>query len=426
MGGTGLTSDATRHGRRSPVPSESRMFEPTRRRINPVPLVAIGLFILVIAFGVFQATKPLPGVIAATTLAPESVLGESRTVNMPAAGAANVSVTGLGLIATSGSDGSRPIASVTKMMTAYVILKSKPLEPGQPGPSITITSADQSRYLTMLNQDQSVMPVSAGQSFTQLELLQGLLIPSANNFGEILANWDAGSTAAFVTKMNAEARELGMTNTIYTDVSGFSSGTTSTPADQLILARAAMANPVFAQIVAMDEVRLPGIGLVDSTNMALGSDGVVGIKTGYTEEAGGNLAYAARRQAAGGEIEIIGMVFGQEDRPAAFTATRNIVNSIAQGVQSAQVITAGQPVAVLETKWDGTIDIVAAEDVTMMFWPGMTLQTTVILDSITAPSSSGTVVGRLLLTLGDQQREVPVMLNEDLELPGFFWRLGQF
>ncbi|MGE0059737.1 MAG: D-alanyl-D-alanine carboxypeptidase family protein, partial [Dehalococcoidia bacterium] len=222
------------------------MYEPTRRRVEIAPLIFGALFLLLIAFVVLQTLRPLPAISATTTVAPQTVLGNPVKPQMPTAGGSNVAVTGLGVVGIAGSEGSRPIASVTKMMTAYVILKSKPLQPNEPGPTITITAADQSRYVQMLNQDQSVLPVSTGQKFTELEMLQGMLVPSANNFAEILATWEAGSVGAFVDKMNAAARELGMTNTIYSDVSGFSSGSTSSPSDQLILARAAMANPVFS------------------------------------------------------------------------------------------------------------------------------------------------------------------------------------
>jgi D-alanyl-D-alanine carboxypeptidase (penicillin-binding protein 5/6) len=345
---------------------------------------------------------------------------------MPTAGGSEVAVTGLGVVGVAGSEGSRPIASVTKMMTAYVILKNKPLQPNEPGPTITITAADQTRYGVMLAQDQSVLPVAAGQRFTEFEMLQGMLIPSANNFAEILAAWDSGTLPAFVDKMNAAARELGMTNTIYSDVSGFSAGSTSTPRDQLILARAVMANPVFSQIVATEKVRLPGIGEVSTTNEVLGEDGVVGIKTGFTEDAGGNLAFAARRQAGGQNIEIIGMVFGMTDKPAAFSATRNIVNSVVQNVQLVQVMKKNQSVATIETEWGGTVDIVATEDVAMLLWPGMKLEAQVVLDPVVAPSKAGAAAGMLNLRLGDQTKQVPVVLADALEKPGLMWRLGRF
>jgi D-alanyl-D-alanine carboxypeptidase (penicillin-binding protein 5/6) len=402
------------------------MFEPTRRRVEIAPLILGAVFLLFIAFFVIQTVRPLPSITATTTVAPETVLGTPLKPAMPSAGGSTVAVTGLGVVGIAGSEGSRPIASVTKMMTAYVILKNKPLQPEEPGPTITITAADQSRYSTMLAQDQSVLPVAAGQRFTELEMLEGMLIPSANNFAEILAAWEAGSLPAFVDKMNAAARELGMTNTIYSDASGFSAGSTSSPGDQLILARAVMANPVFSKIVSMEEVRLPNLGVVKTTNEALGQDGVVGIKTGFTEEAGGNLAFAARRQAAGRDVEIIGMVFGMSDKPAAFTATHNMVTSVAQNVQVVQVMKKDQPVATITTPWGGDVDVVATEDVSMLLWPGMTLQAQVVLDPVSAPSKAGAQAGTLSLRLGDQTKQLPVVLAESIEKPGLMWRLGHF
>jgi D-alanyl-D-alanine carboxypeptidase (penicillin-binding protein 5/6) len=259
--------------------------------------------------------------------------------------------------------------------------------------------------------------------FSELELLQGLLIPSANNFAEILANWDSGSVSAFLQKMNAEARSLGMTNTTYADASGFSPGSTSTPQDQLILARAAMQDPVFAQVVGTAQARLPGIGLVNNVNQLLGQEGVIGIKTGFTEEAGGNLLFAARRQVAGQPVDIVGAILGLADRPAAFEATRRLLGPLAQGLQFAKVVSAGQSVATIKPAWSGAVDIVAAEDVQMLFWPGMTLETRVEIDSLKAGTPAETRVGWLNLRLGEQERRIPLKLARELPKAGLVWRL---
>ena len=320
----------------------------------------------------------------------------------------------------------RPIASVTKMMTAFVILTNHPLEPGDSGPLITITEAQESRYFEMLGQDQSALAVAAGLQFSQLDLLQGLLIPSANNFAEILAQWDSSSVAAFVAKMNATAQDLGMMDTFYVDVSGFLAGSVSTPEDQLLLARAAMANPTFASIVGSDTASLPHLGPVTSTNVLLGTSGIIGIKTGYTEEAGGNLAFAARTPLGTGQIEIFGAVFGQVDKPAAFAATTKIVSSITGNLQVLQVLSRGESVATLDLPWDDSIQLVSAEDALLMLWPGMTLKMKVEYGEISAPLNAGDQVGWIFLELGEQNLQVPLILEEDLNKPGTLWRLSRF
>jgi len=396
------------------------------RRRNGVPAFAAVFGVLLIALAALQLLRPVPEARVTVTFPASASLGEAKQPRLPEAGASIVAVSGLGTIARAGPNAARPIASVTKIMTAYVVLKDHPLQPGQSGPSIEITQADVRRWQEMLAQDQSSLPVSAGQRLTQLQLLQGLLVPSANNYAEVLAKWDAGSVEAFVQKMNAEAQALGMTNTRYVDTSGFSADTVSTPEDQLVLARAAMANPVFASIVGTQSVQLPGIGLVSNVNQLLGVDGIVGIKTGFTEEAGGNLAFAARRDVAGQQVEITGLVLGQPDRPAAFAATRSLLASVMEGLQFQAVVARGQPFATLEAPWGEAVDLVVPEDLRLLVWPGMVLETRVEIEDASAPKEAGEQVGWLEVKLGEQEARVPLTLAEALDGPGLLWKLTRF
>ena len=104
-----------------------------------------------------------------------------------------------------------PVASLTKMMTAYLVLTDHPLSATEQGPSFTMTAADVADWDNAVDTDQSNVEVALGEVLTERQLLEGLLVHSANNFADILAEWDAGSMAAFVTKMNATALTLGMT-----------------------------------------------------------------------------------------------------------------------------------------------------------------------------------------------------------------------
>jgi D-alanyl-D-alanine carboxypeptidase (penicillin-binding protein 5/6) len=395
----------------------------SRRRQGISPLFLLVPVILLVVAAAFQMLRGVPALEATTTLPAVTVIGESRPLPLPSGGASTVAVAGLGTLANGGQVTPRPIASVTKVMTAYVILKGHPLQPGEGGPTLTTTAADAGRYLQMIAQDQSTVPVVAGMSFSQLQLLQGLLVPSANNFAEMLAIWDAGSVAGFVQKMNAEAQALGMTNTTYADASGFSAANVSTPQDQLILARQAMTNPVFAQIVSMPQVTLPGIGVRSNVNQLLGQEGVIGIKTGMTDEAGGNLLFAARKQVGTKQVDIVGAVFGQADRPAAFEATRRILAPLGQTLQLTRVVAAGQEVAVVDPAWSGRVQVVAGEDVQLLFWPGMTLETQVEMDPLKAGMRADTQVGWLNLRLGEQERRVPLKLAQDLPGAGVVWKL---
>ena len=204
-----------------------------------------------------------------------------------------------------------PIASVAKVMTAYVVLRDHPLAGGDDGPAITLTDADVADTDRRLAQGESVISVAAGEELTERQALQALLVPSANNIAAVLAQWDAGSVDRFVDRMNATARALGMTHTRYTDPSGFDDATVSTAADQVRIVVAAMRLPVFASIVATPSAWLPVAGIVHNTNGLLGHDGFVGVKTGSDDAAGGCFAFRAIRRIDRRETAITGVVLGQ-------------------------------------------------------------------------------------------------------------------
>ncbi|MDQ1494645.1 MAG: hypothetical protein QOG69_1128, partial [Actinomycetota bacterium] len=206
---------------------------------------------------------------------------------------------------------SAPIASVAKVMTAYVVLRDHPLRLDQDGPTITLTDADVADTDRRLRQRESVVSIAAGEQLTERQALQALLLPSANNIAAVLARWDAGSAAGFVAQMNATARSLGMTNTRYTDPSGYDDATVSTAADQVRVVEKAMRLPVFASIVATPSATLPVAGIVRNTDTLLGHDGFVGVKTGSDDAAGGCFAFQAILRIDGKRTTITGVVLGQ-------------------------------------------------------------------------------------------------------------------
>ena len=204
-----------------------------------------------------------------------------------------------------------PIASVAKVMTAYVVLRDHPLPAGEDGPTLTLTDDDVADTDLRRGRGESVVSIAAGEELTERQALLALLLPSANNIAAVLARWDAGSVAGFVDRMNATARSLGMTRTRYTDPSGFDDATVSTAADQVRIVLAAMRLPAFASIVATPSAWLPVAGVVHTTNGLLGHDGFVGVKTGSDDAAGGCFAFRAIRRIDGRETAITGVVLGQ-------------------------------------------------------------------------------------------------------------------
>jgi serine-type D-Ala-D-Ala carboxypeptidase (penicillin-binding protein 5/6) len=180
-----------------------------------------------------------------------------------------------------------PIASLTKMMTAYVTLEKLPLAPGESGPCITMNPADVTYYETLKDQGQSVAAVAAGERLCENQLLAGLLVHSAGNYATLLANLAWGGTKVFLSHMNADAHALALTGTHYADVTGADPASVSTALDQGELAARLMQNPVVRSIVVQPSVTLPVAGTLGSYTPYAGVDNVVGVKSGRTDAAGG-------------------------------------------------------------------------------------------------------------------------------------------
>ena len=288
--------------------TSTRRIRIRRRRI--AALLVVGGAAIAGGFA-YRALAPSSSTVGAPPGAPR---GEPRPVLgavWPAQGQAAVVLTGQSRVQAGPNQHPAPIASVAKVMTAYLVLRDHPLRPGEDGPAITLTDADVADTERRRAQQESVVSVVAGEQLTELQALQAVLLPSANNIAAVLARWDAGSVDRFIARMNAAARSLGMVHSRYTDPSGFDDATVSTAADQVRLVDRAMSLPVFASIVATPSATLPVAGTVQNTNTLLGIDGFVGVKTGSTAAAGGCFAFRAIRWMDGKPTAITGVVLGQ-------------------------------------------------------------------------------------------------------------------
>lgn len=262
------------------------------------------------------AASPGPSALSTGTVTPGAgTAAPSReqlgAVSWPADGTSAADISGIGVVDGPGATRQVPIASVAKLMTAYVILHDHPLSANGSGPDITVEPSEAAAYPSQARDGDSLVAVAAGEAISERHALEALMLLSADNMAWILSRWDAGSQAAFTAKMNATARHLGMTGTSYTDPSGLDSSTTSTAADQVRLGAAAMQVPALAAITAMPAAVVPVAGTIRNTNALLGQDGIAGLKTGSTQAAGGCLLVAAWQEVSGRKTLIVAAVLGQ-------------------------------------------------------------------------------------------------------------------
>lgn len=384
------------------------------------------LVAVVVALGAWNYLRPVPAVaLSATLSAQDTVPGTPPTIPWPSTGSAAIGVANLGLVATSGNEHPVSAASVTKVMTALIVLTDKPLLSGAAGPSITITDTDVSDYQAELANKESVVAVRAGEQLSELQLLEGLLIPSANNFAQTLARWDAGTIDAFVAGMNKKAVQLGLTHTTFTDTSGAAPATVSTPSDLMTLGMGAMKVAVFAQIVAMPQVDLPIAGTVYNVDGVLGQSGIIGIKTGSGLAQGANFLFAANATVDGHPLTLFGCVMSQPTLARAFAIAKGLIASLKSNLRVRRVITRNQAVASYTVPWGGQADLLSTADVDLVEWPGMIVRERLDAPApvIDKPLPAGTLEGSEHVVLGDYAVDVQLETGSPLYPPGRLWRL---
>ncbi|MEV7341512.1 serine hydrolase [Streptomyces sp. NPDC093544] len=410
----------------TPPPRQTPVRTIVRRVKIWTPLVVL----LAVIFAVVQAVRPLPAA-ALTLTADATYTFEGGTLDLPwpGQGQSAIEVEGVGSLGTDGKQTAAPIASVAKIMTAYVILQEHPLKGNEGGEKITV---DQQAEDESKNVDESTAAMTKGQQFTERQMLQLLMIPSGNNAARLLARWDSDSKT-FVGKMNDAAKKLGMTNSTYTDPSGLEKTTVSTATDQLKLAKEVMQNPVFAGIVGMASAKIPGLdGMIYNNNDLLVKQvGVTGLKTGSSTPAGGNLVWAATKTVNGKTQTVYGAVLGQnagtgkvwDSLQLALTNSQKLIDKVQQSLTSATVVKKGDVVGYVDDQLGGQTPVVATKDMTAVGWPGLKTKLaigTASGDTVPHSGKAGTVVGELTVGDGsDHAVTIPVALQSDLAEPGF-------
>ncbi|MFF8588852.1 D-alanyl-D-alanine carboxypeptidase [Streptomyces althioticus] len=405
----------------TPPPPQTPLRTAVRRIKIWTPLVLL----LVIVFAVVQNFRPLrTPTLVLTAQDSYTFEGGKPQIPWPENGQAALDVEGIGTFGSSGEQKPVPIASVAKVMTAYVILRDHPLKSGADGPKIEI---DKSAEEQSDAGQESTVDVTEGDAISEREAVEAILIASANNVARLLARWDAGSEEAFVEKMNEAAEDLGMSDTTYTDPSGLNNTTVSTAVDQVKLARAAMQQPAFREVAAMMEYTDYKGVKHGNWNRLVGKDDVVGIKTGTTTSALGNLSFAAKKDVDGEVHRIVGAVLrqpeGGEDNTilsGALDAGHKLILAGQDALRAETILQKGAVVGYADDGLGGRTPVVVTEDVKAVGWAGLEVKLTFAGTELPHTAEAGTEVGTL--TVGDGRNgavKVPVSLKEDLVEPGF-------
>ena len=407
----------------APAPEHGRHSAPShhRRRRGRRRALLLVLLLLVVAAGAFvgvrlRVSEPAPAVTPALA---RTVHVPAQTVALPwpTTGQGAIAVPSIGIDVASGPETAAPVASLTKLMTAYVVMHDHPLALSQPGPMITVTQAEVDDYDSATVNDDSNAEVTLNEQITEAQVMGGMLVHSADNFADLLATWDAGSIPAFVAKMNATAARLGMDHSHFADASGVDPGSVSTASDLLKVAVLDMADPTFASMVTMSSITLPVAGTISTYTPLLGVQGVIGVKSGFTSQAGGGDVLAVHRTVHGKSVLLLAAVTGQTGPVVLAQAGLHalaLVDALGPLIGSTQVLPANQVVAHVSEA--GTrLGATTSSAVSMLTWPGVSATRVFVpAGHIADQARRGAQVGTVVVTVGTQRVEVPVRLGGNI------------
>ncbi|MGW0899412.1 D-alanyl-D-alanine carboxypeptidase family protein, partial [Streptomyces goshikiensis] len=398
---------------------------PLRTAVRRFKIYAPVVVLLAVILAVVQLVRPLPEPkLTMTAKKTYTFDGGAPAMPWPKEGQAYMAAAGLGTVGTFGEQKPVAIGSVAKAMTAYVILKGHPLKKGEKGAMIDVDKAAVEDGKKESEGESTVNTLKEGGQISEYDALAAIMIPSANNVARLLARWDGnGDQEAFVKKMNDAAKELGMTNTTYTDPSGLDASTVSTAEDQVKLGLKIVEMPELIAITRLPNWTDASGKTWRNYNDLIPFNGSLGIKTGSTTKAGGNLLFAAEKKVGATNQLIVGAVLGQHGVPilgTAIDASRQVMLATQKMLTNAPVVKKGDVVGYVDDGLGGHTPVIATADVEAVGWPTLTVNVKLGDDGAKLPQTAraGTEVGVLTVGEGASQVKVPVALKGDLVSPG--------
>lgn len=383
-----------------------------------VPIAVIAM--LLSAYSITTLLWPLTAVaptIAAVQV--DSIPAPAAAPAWPAQGSGAVSVAGIDGVLASTTD-TDSIASITKVVTALLVLDRLPLGLGEQGPEYHFTSADRSRYYGYLSRGESALNVPVGGSLTEYQMLEGMLIGSANNYADRLAGDIWSTDAVFASAARAWMDAHGVPGLTIVEPTGFNSRNVGSAAALIPLAQKALANPVIAEIVAKTSTELPGAGHVENTNKLLADPGVIGVKTGSLDQF--NLLAAKDVTVGTTPVRLYADVLGQPDDDARFEATRALFAQLEADLQTEPSVTQGTIVGVVDTVWGEHADVVTDADAAVVLWNSGAGAVSSTFD-LGEKRDKRDAVGSVTVTGPLDSSTVGAQLASDIKPPTAWWRL---
>lgn len=389
-----------------------------------VIVIVVGLVVFMAAvFGVNYFVAVTPPIVSPNLVNLKSLTQPAVNPVWPSHGSGAIGVVDSeGILVQFGSKRQLPIASITKIITALVVLEKVPLSSGDTGPNIKLTENDRLIYQKSISAGAASQPVVVGGSVTQRQMLQAILLPSAANYSETMAIWAYGSVDNYLAAANAWLAKNGLTQTKVVDTSGLLSGNVSTTSDLIKLGRLALKNSALSSIVSLKKVDIPGIGEVNNSNDLIGELGVNGIKTGTTSAAGACLLFSSTIKVGDEKVTIAGVLVGADSRSQQSVDVVNLLKSVQPGFRQVKLVSRGQEFANYSTAWGQSAKLISDKDINAVVWSDTPISIKVNADKIKT-IKTGEKTGEIIVSIDKRVIEQPLATDGTIDSPGVFWRL---
>jgi D-alanyl-D-alanine carboxypeptidase (penicillin-binding protein 5/6) len=274
----------------------------------------------------------------------------------------------------------------------------------------------------------SVVKVVPDEKLSEYQMLEAMLLPSANNMADSLAIWAFGSLPAYSAAANSYLNQVGLKTThVGPDASGFIPTTVSTAHDLVIIGELVMSNPILAQVVSQLSVtNFPVVNTIKNVNYLIGTDNIVGIKTGNTDQAGGVYVGAAKTSVGGQPVTVITANVGAPTLGIAVSGSLPLLQSAESNFQALTLVKKDTLVGTYNLPWGGSTPIVASSDLVAFAWGGSSVSIDPPrLDAITYPAVANQTIGAIGSKSSGLTRPqfINVVLKQSINKPTLLWRL---
>lgn len=393
-------------------------------------LVILGLGV----YGPATLLGPLPDVQMATTTPSTAadvvsppvlpVEGASAVIGLSSGAGGEADVEPLSEpLAVAGALEAAPMASVAKIITALVVLQAKPLEVGKTGPAVVMSLADFQGYLDYTAMDARAVGVFVGETWTEREVLEAVILASSNNHADTLARWAFGSMDAYIEAANDWLGEHGLSGTQVADATGLGDASAGTATDLARLAGIAAGDPVISELLANQATTPAARSGVDNTTEYLPEEGVQGMSRSFTDAAGVCFLFTATVGEGESAFTFAGAFLREPDYETLEADVVALMASARAGVGEVALLAEGETYATFESAWGDTASGIVGVSKTHVAWRAAATSAPTVETDNFATGRAGTHVGTVTVEAGGERVSSPLELDSAITDPGLLWRL---